>query len=59
MLLAHTREHLLAGLGIVGIANGRVFFHQAQKPCGNLFLLTLFRDLDRHGKAGFGEIDAF
>ena len=55
MLLAQTADHLLMGLGIVLVAQGGVFFHQAGQRAADLALVALLGHSDGHEQAGLGE----
>ncbi len=52
MLLTQATNDLLVGLGIIDVAQGRIFFHQAGQRAGDLALIALFGHGDCHEQAG-------
>ena len=52
MLLAQTTDDLLVGLGVVLVAQGGVFFHQAGQRAADLALVALLGHGDCHEQAG-------
>ena len=55
MLLAQTADDLLMGLGVVDVAQGGIFFHQACQCAGDLALVALLGHGNCHEQAGLGE----
>ena len=54
--LIHISNDLLVGLGIVKIAQGGVFFHQAGQRAADLALVALLGHSDGHEQAGLGAV---
>ena len=52
MLLTQATNDLLVGLGVIDVAQGRIFFHQAGQRAGDLALIALFGHGDCHEQAG-------
>ena len=52
MLLTQAANDLLVGLGIIDVAQGRIFFHQACQRAGDLALVALLGHGNGHEQAG-------
>jgi hypothetical protein len=55
MLLTQAADDLLMGLGVVDVAQGGIFFHQACQCAGDLALVALLGHGNSHKQAGLGE----